>query len=148
MYGKRRGFGFIGGAKLVPLLLVAGVMAGGSYAFTASNTVSAAPAGEGESAAISGYTATNAKWTLDTSDPTRIAKVEFDLSPVTSATTVYAGADNGTTVTWSGLCSSSGGSGHEHDSSGSGSGSGHFTCSFSSEPSVSDTTKLAVSAAN
>ena len=146
MSGRKRGFGFIGGAKFVPLLLVAGVMAGGSYAFTASNTVSAAPAGEGESAAFSGYAATNTKWTLDATDPTRITKVEFDLSPVTSSTTVYAGADNGTTVSWTGQCSSSGG-GHDHESSG-GSGSGHFTCSFASEPSVSATTKLAVSAAN
>ncbi len=148
MSGRKRGFGFIGGAKFVPLLLVAGVMAGGSYAFTASNTVSAAPAGEGESAAFSGYAATNTKWTLDATDPTRITQVEFDLSPVTSSTTVYAGADNGTTVNVDGRsCSSSGGSGHDHEFSG-GSGSGHFTCTFASEPSVSATTKLAVSAAN
>ena len=91
----------------------------------------------GESAAISGYAATNAKWTLDATDPTRISKVEFDLSPVTSSTTVYAGADNGTAIGWSSTCSASG-SGHDHVNN-SGSGSGHFTCTFGSEPSVSAT---------
>jgi hypothetical protein len=45
-------------AKLIPVLLIAGVFAGGSYAFTASNSVASAPAGMGESSAFSGYNAT------------------------------------------------------------------------------------------
>ena len=125
--------------KLVPLLLVAGVVAGGSYAFTASNTVAASPAGMGESSAFSGYAATSTKWNLETADPSKIDSVEFNLSPVTSATTVYAGADNGTTISWTNVCTVVG--------SISG-GSGHYMCNFGSDPSVSATTKLAVSAVN
>lgn len=146
-----RTWGLIGGAKLLPALVVAGIVAGGSYAFTASNTVAATPAGMGESAAISGYSATNVQWTLDATDPTKIAQVGFDLSPVTSSTTVYAGVDNGTTITWSSACSATGngnGSDNRDGNHGSGSGSGQFTCTFGSEPTVSATAKLAVSAAN
>lgn len=135
-------------SKLVPVLLITGVVAAGSYAFTASNTVGASAAGMGESASISGFNATNVKWTLDASDPTKLAKVEFDLNPVTSSTTVYAGADSGAAIGWSGLCSgsSSGGDGHGFGSGGS--STSHYTCTFASEPAVSSATKLAVSAAN
>jgi len=136
--------GSIGLAKLLPVLAVAGVVAGGSYAFTASNTVANTPAGMGESTTISGYNASNIKWTIDSNDPTKLSKVEFDLSPVTSSTTVYAGADNGSTISWTGQCSNSGGGDH----GGGGSSSNHFICTFGSEPSVSSTVKLAVSAAN
>lgn len=126
-------------AKLVPVLLIAGVVAAGSYAFTASNSVSSAPAGMGESSAFSGYNATNVKWTLDPSNPAGIDYVNFSLSPVTSSTTVYAGADNGTTISWTSACTIVG--------SISG-GSAQYTCNFATDPSVSATTKLAVSAAN
>ena len=126
-------------AKLVPVLLVAGVVAAGSYAFTASNSVASAPAGMGESTSFSGYGATSVKWSLDTSNPSTIDHVNFTLNPVTSATTVYAGADNGSTISWTSPCSIVGSIS---------SGSAQYTCSFSSEPSVSATIKLAVSAAN
>ena len=125
--------------KLVPLLLIVGVVAGGSYAFTASNTVAAAPAGMGESSSFSGYAATTTKWNLEAADPSKIDSVEFNLSPVTAATTVYAGADNGTTISWTSTCTLV---------ESIVSGSGHYSCNFGSDPSVSATIKLAVSAAN
>jgi len=130
---------FFGGAKLLPLLLLAGVLAGGSYAFTASNTVAAAPAGMGESSQFSGYSASSVKWTLESFDPSKLDGVEFNLNPVTTATTVYAGADNGTTISWTSACSLVGSIS---------SGSGHYSCNFGSDPSVTATVKLAVSAAN
>lgn len=126
-------------ARLVPLLLIAGVVTGGAYAFTASNAVSAAPAGMGESSAFSGYTASSTKWNLESSDPSKIDSVEFNLNPVTTATVVYAGADNGSTISWTGACSLVGTIS---------SGTGHYSCNFGSDPSVASTTKLAVSAAN
>ncbi len=126
-------------AKLVPVLLVAGVVAAGSYAFTASNSVASAPAGMGESTSFSGYSATSVKWTLDSANPSTIDYVNFTLSPVTSTTTVYAGADNGSTISWTSACTIVG------TISG---GSAQYTCNFGVDPSVSATTKLAVSAAN
>lgn len=126
-------------AKLVPVLIVAGVVAAGSYAFTASNSVASAPAGMGESTSFSGYNATSVKWTLDATNPSTIDYVNFSLNPVTSATTVYAGADNGTTISWTSPCTVVG------TISG---GSAQYTCNFATDPSVSATTKLAVSAAN
>lgn len=128
------------GVPQVIVLLVAIVLAaGGAYVFTASNTVSSGgSAGEGESPAISGYTATNVDWTLDPSSPDKIQSVAFTLSTVTASSTVYAGADNGTSITWSNACVQSGLS----------AGSATETCTFGTEPTTSATTKLAVSAAN
>ena len=125
--------------KLVPVLIVAGVVAAGSYAFTASNSVDSAPAGMGESSAFSGYHASTVHWTLQTSDPSKIDAVDFYLSPVTSATSVYAGADNGTTISWTNTCTLIGTIS---------SNSGHYSCNFGTDPTVLSTTKLAVSAAN
>jgi hypothetical protein len=132
----RRSFGV---ARLLPALLVAGVVAGGSYAFTASNTVASAPAGMGESNAFSGYNATTVKWNIQASDPTKIDSVEFNLNPVSATTNVYAGADNGSAISWTGACTLVGTIT---------SGTGHYTCNFGTDPSVAATTKLAVSAAN
>ncbi|HEV8461822.1 MAG TPA: hypothetical protein VGQ38_14060 [Gaiellaceae bacterium] len=139
MFRHGRNFGLrLGTSKALGVLAVAGVVATGSYAFTASNTVAASPVGEAESATISGYTTSNTVWTIDPVDATKIQKVEFDMDTVTAATKTYAGADNGTTIGWSSLCSQGSIT----------AGSAHETCTFSSEPNVADITKLAVSAVN
>jgi hypothetical protein len=124
--------------KLIILAVLALLLLGGGYAYTASNTVGTTPAGEGESSSLSGYNASSIAWTLDSAAPASISQVSFSLSTVTASTKVYAGADNGTTITWSNLCSQGTITG----------GAATETCSFSSEPTASATLNLAVSAAN
>jgi len=124
--------------KIAALAAVALALGGGAYAFTASNTVSSAPAGMGDSGAVSGYTASSVVWTPDSTNPSNIQKVAFTLNTVTANTVVYAGADNGTTIQWSGACTQGTIT----------SGSATETCTFASEPTSSSVTKLAVSAAN
>lgn len=136
MHRDRRIFGV---PRVVVLLVAIVLAATGAYVFTASNTISSGgSAGEGESPAISGYTATNVDWTLDSTSPDKIQSVAFTLSTVTASSTVYAGADDGTTITWSSACVQSGLS----------AGSATETCTFGTEPSTNGTLKLAVSAAN
>lgn len=136
MHRDRRIFGV---PRLVVLLVAIMLAATGAYVFTASNTISSGgSAGEGESPSISGYTATNVDWTLDSSSPDQVQSVAFTLSTVTASSTVYAGADDGSTITWSDACVQSGLSG----------GSATETCTFGTEPSTNGTLKLAVSAAN
>jgi len=72
-------------SALLALALLVGVAI---YAFAASNTVPATRAGDG-SGAISGYTASSVVYTLNSSDPSKIDKVAFTLSPA-STTTVKA----------------------------------------------------------
>lgn len=129
---------FIGLPKVMAVAVAALALGGGAYAFTASNTVSQAPAGMGESGTVSGYAASSVVWTPDATNPANIQKVAFTLSTVTASTVVYAGADNGTTITWSGACTQGTIT----------SGSATETCTFASEPTSSGVTKLAVSAAN
>jgi hypothetical protein len=129
---------FLGLPKVIALAAVALALGGGAYAFTASNTVSQAPAGMGESGTVSGYTASSVIWTPDATNPANIQKVAFTLNTVTANTVVYAGADNGTSIQWSSACTQGTIT----------SGSATETCTFASEPSSSGVTKLAVSAAN
>src|SRR5947208_11885184 len=129
---------FFGLPKLLVVAVAAMALGGGAHAFTASNTVSQAPAGMGESGTVSGYTASSVVWTPDSSNPANIQKVAFTLSTVTANTVVYAGADNGTSIQWSSACTQSAIT----------SGSATETCTFASEPTSSSITKLAVSAAN
>jgi hypothetical protein len=125
--------------KELPRTAFRDTVAADSYAFTASNTVTAGPAGEAESSAVTGYTSSNTAWTIDPSNQTEINQVTFDLNPVTSSTQVYAGDDNGTTITWSSLCSQGAITAQ----------SALETCTFSgTEPTVADTDKLAISAVN
>ena len=133
-----RGKTLFGLPKAAAVVAMALTLGGGAYAFTASNTVSASPAGQGESSSMSGYTATNVVWTPDSSNPSNIQKVAFSLSTVTASTLVYAGADNGTTIGWSGVCTQGTIT----------AGSATETCTFATEPPASTLTKLAVSAAN
>ena len=79
MFPRKRGMG-----RIAAVVVLAGAIAGGAYAFTASNTVGSSPAGYGESGAISGYTATNIAWTLNSTSPDKIASVSFTLSTVTA----------------------------------------------------------------
>jgi len=129
---------FFGLPKVIALAAVALALGGGAYAFTASNTVSQAPAGMGESGSVSGYTASNVVWTPDSTNPANIQKVAFTLSTVTASTVVYAGADNGSSIQWSSACTQGTIT----------SGSATETCTFASQPTSSSITKLAVSAAN
>ena len=73
---------------LLGSLVLAGVLAAGSYAFTASNTVPTTNAGQG-TGTVSGYTASAVAYSLNGSTPTNIDSVSFTMSP-TSATTVKA----------------------------------------------------------
>lgn len=139
MFRNSRSIGLrLTGSKALAVLAVAGVAATGSYAFTASNTVAAAPAGEAESSTITGYTAGTPVWTIDPANQNSIQKVGFHLSTVTAATVAYAGADNGTTISWSSACTQGAIT----------AGDALETCTFSVEPLVADVTKLAVSAVN
>jgi hypothetical protein len=65
--------------------VIAGLVASGAYAFTASNTVPATSAGSG-SGTISGYTASAVSYTLNTANPQNIDAVKFTLDK--AATTV------------------------------------------------------------
>jgi hypothetical protein len=62
-------------------LVAAGVLAVGSYAFTASNTVGSSSAGQGNGT-VSGYAATNVAYALDATTPTNLNSVSFTLNPV------------------------------------------------------------------
>jgi hypothetical protein len=92
----------------------------------------------GESASVSGYSASNVVWTPDSSNPANIQKVTFTLGTVTANTVVYAGADSGSSIGWSSACSQGTISG----------GNATETCTFATEPASTSLTKLAVSAAN
>ena len=59
---------------------VAGVLAMGAYAYTASNTVPTSNAGTG-AGAISGYTVTNVSYTQNGTDPRDLDAVTFTISP-------------------------------------------------------------------
>jgi len=67
--------------RIAAVVVLTGAVAGGSYAFTASNTVGTSPAGEGESGAISGYTATNVAWTLNPASPDKISRSRSPSAP-------------------------------------------------------------------
>lgn len=64
--------------RFVLAAIAAVMIAAGTYAFTASNTVPGSNAGSG-TGVISGYTVTNVAYTLN-SDPTKIDAVAFTLS--------------------------------------------------------------------
>jgi hypothetical protein len=60
--------------------VIALAIAGGVYAFTASNTVPATTAGAG-SGAVSGYAVTNLHYTLNATTPANIDSLTFVISP-------------------------------------------------------------------
>lgn len=73
---------------LIGTFAAVAAVAGGSYAFTASNTVPTSQAGQG-SGSVSGYTVSSVGYTLNSSNPANIDAVTFTISPAT-ATTVKA----------------------------------------------------------
>ena len=81
-------FSFLGLKSLIGTVAAVAVVAGGSYAFTASNTVPATQAGQG-TGTVSGYTVTSVGYTLNAGTPSNIDAVTFTISPAT-ATTVKA----------------------------------------------------------
>jgi hypothetical protein len=94
------------GKSALAALLFAGLMASGTYAFTASNTVPASKAGDG-TGAVSGYTASTVHYVLDATDPTKADSVTFNLDSAPGAVkalvvtggTWYSCTNAGTAVT-------------------------------------------------
>lgn len=76
--------------RTVAILVLALMIGAISYSFAAANIVPESGAGDG-SETISGYTVTNVKYTLNSTNPANIDAVTFDLAPT-------AGADAPTTV--------------------------------------------------
>jgi hypothetical protein len=66
-------------------VLASMAVAGGAYAFTASNTVPASTAGAG-AGAVSGYTVSNLHYGLNAATPTNIDSLTFTVSPVIPST--------------------------------------------------------------
>jgi hypothetical protein len=73
--------------RFIAAAALALVMATAAYGFAASNTVPATNAGEG-SGTVSGYTASNVVYVLETADPTKLDTVTFTLTGATTAGTV------------------------------------------------------------
>lgn len=68
-------------ARFLVALVASGVIAGGAYAFTASNTVPTTNVGAG-SGTVSGYTVSNIHYSLNSTNPTNIDSLTFSVSPV------------------------------------------------------------------
>ncbi len=85
----------IGKSRFLGALVVAGAMATGAYAFTATNTVPSSNAGSGNGT-ISGYTVSAVAYTLNATTPTDIDSMTFTLS--SSATTAKAKIVSGSTT--------------------------------------------------
>lgn len=71
-------------ALLVTMMLAMLALGATAYAFTAANTVPASRAGSG-TATVSGYAITNIDYTLNSTDPDDIDKVEFNFTPSSPA---------------------------------------------------------------
>lgn len=82
-------------AKSFGLAIIILVLGAAIYGLAASNTVPATSAGDGEGA-ISGYTISNIKYTLNSSDPSLIDMVQFDTTG-TPATVKIKLVDAGST---------------------------------------------------
>ena len=77
-------------------VLLAAVLASGSYALTAANTVPASKAGDGEGA-VTGYTASAIHYNLGATDPSKAESVTFTLDTAPAAGgTVKVEVDDGT----------------------------------------------------
>ena len=72
-------------ARAIVALVAAGAIAGGAYAFTASNTVPNSTAGAG-SGTVSGYTVSNLHYGLNATSPANIDTLTFTVSPVIPST--------------------------------------------------------------
>jgi hypothetical protein len=88
-------FKLLGLKSLLGTAVAVVAVAGGSYAFTASNTVPSTQAGQG-TGTVSGYTVSSVGYTLNASTPSNVDAVTFTISP-SSATTVKAQLASGGT---------------------------------------------------
>ena len=111
------------------VFLVVFIMSSIAYGFAAANTVPESGAGDGVGD-ISGYTISNIKYSLDSTNPREVDDVRFDISSTSgtapAATTAKVTVDGGTTWT---DCSIS---------------TGTATCTFSGTVNVVDITSLRV----
>ncbi len=71
--------------RLIVVAVLALGIAGGVYAYAATNTVPNSSAGSG-SGTISGYTVSNVAYTLNSTTPTNLDQVTFSITPVTTST--------------------------------------------------------------
>ena len=71
--------------RLLLVVVAAGAIAGGAYAFTAANTVPSSTAGAG-SGTVSGYTVTNIHYSLDATTPANVDSLTFTISPAIPST--------------------------------------------------------------
>jgi len=71
--------------RFLATTVLAGILAFGTYAFTASNTVPGSTAGDGSSA-ISGYAATNVQYTINATNPQNLDSLQFTINPTTTST--------------------------------------------------------------
>ncbi|MGE5690942.1 MAG: hypothetical protein ACM33B_10345 [Pseudomonadota bacterium] len=90
--------------RLLVTLVVAGVLASATYAFTASNTVSASKAGDG-SGAISGYAVSSVSYTLNATNPSNLDSVSFTLDAAASTVKIKLVSSGST---WYGCTNTSG----------------------------------------
>jgi hypothetical protein len=67
-------------ARFIVAAVASLAIAGGAYAFTASNTVPSSTAGAG-SGTVSGFTVTNVHYGLDATTPANIDTLTFSVSP-------------------------------------------------------------------
>lgn len=111
--------------RFLGALMVAGVVATGAYAFTASNTVPPSNAGSGNGT-ISGYTVSGIAYTLNATTPTDIDSLAFTLNA--SATTAKAKIVSGSTAYTT--CTIAGGV--------------NVTCNFSPDIAITTADQLAV----
>jgi hypothetical protein len=70
--------------RTIVMLGVVVIVGAGTYAFTASNTVTAKAAGSG-SGAISGFTVSAVSYSLNATNPQNIDSVNFTISPATTS---------------------------------------------------------------
>jgi len=96
---KRPGSKRHGTKKFLGVIMAVGIIAAGTYAFTATNTVEATQAGDGVGT-ISGFDVTNVTYTQDPLDPTLLSGYSFTLDG--DATSVDARTVTGQ-LTWD-LC--------------------------------------------
>ena len=78
---KRPGSKKHGTKKFLGVIMAVGIIAAGTYAFTAGNTVPASNAGDGESVGgVTGYTVSNLDYNENLTNPDLIDSVDFMLS--------------------------------------------------------------------
>lgn len=70
--------------RKVALVVIIFIVALAIYGFAAANTVPESGAGDG-SGTVSGYTISNIQYTLLSTDPSKLAEVDFDVSPTAGA---------------------------------------------------------------